>query len=68
MTSNITTEHALELERNEIGYNLVEVRKGRKLRIVNFEVEESDVRVFFVHGGGGRAGQFKHLINSLKSV
>ncbi len=68
MAAKVTTAQSLEAERNEVGYSLVEVRKGRELRVVHFEVEDSDVCVFLVHGGGGRAGQFKHLIRSLKNV
>jgi len=66
--SSVTTAHSLELERNELGYCLEEVRKGRRLRVVHYDVPESDVCVFFVHGGGGRAGQFKHLIRNLKNM
>ncbi len=57
-----------EVENYELGYNLVEVRPGRFLRVIHRPCEESDVVVFFVHGGGGRAGQFKHLIKSLENV
>ena len=58
----------LEEERNELGYNVVEVREGRQLRVVHRPCEASDVCLFFVHGGGGRAGQFKHLIKAFEST
>ena len=57
----------LEVERNELGYQLEEVGKGRFLRVVHKPCQSSDVCVFFVHGGGGRAGQFKHQIKSFES-
>lgn len=58
----------LEEERSELGYKLVEVRDGRQLRVVHRQCEASDVCLFFVHGGGGRAGQFKHLIKAFQST
>ena len=58
----------LEEERNELGYQLVEVREGRHLRVVYRPCNASDVCLFFVHGGGGRAGQFKHLIKAFEST
>lgn len=56
----------IEIERNELGYYLNEVREGRYLRVVHRECADSTTCVFLVHGGGGRAGQFKHLIKSLQ--
>lgn len=58
----------LEEERSELGYKLVEVRDGRQLRVVYRPCDASDVCLFFVHGGGGRAGQFKHLIKAFEST
>ena len=57
----------IEIERNELGYHLDEVREGRYLRVVHRPCPESNSCVFFVHGGGGRAGQFKHLIRGLEN-
>ncbi|KAL5466929.1 hypothetical protein EMCRGX_G031092 [Ephydatia muelleri] len=54
-----------EIERNELGYRLEEVR-GKHLRLVKRANPISDWSVFMVHGGGGRAGQFKHLIKVLE--
>ena len=59
---------ALEVERSELGYSLQAVRQGRTLRVIHNPCVESDVCVFFVHGGGGRAGQFKHLIHKLENL
>ena len=54
----------LEEEREQFGRNLVEVR-GKLLRVIHRQKrgdESSDgACVFFVHGGGGRGCQFKHL-------
>lgn len=58
----------LQVERNELGYSLQPVREGRTLRVVHRPCKDSDVCVFFVHGGGGRAGQFKHLIKKLENL
>ena len=58
----------LEEETKELGYSVVEVREGRQLRVVHRPCEGSDVCLFFVHGGGGRAGQFKHLIKAFEST
>ncbi len=58
----------LEIERNELGYQLELIREDRSLRVVHRPCEESEVCVFFVHGGGGRAGQFKHLIRRLENT
>ena len=58
----------LEEERSELGYKLVEVREGRQLRVIHRACDASDVCLFFVHGGGGRAGQFKHLIKAFEST
>ena len=55
----------LEEERNLLGYSLQEIREDRTLRVIHRPCQKSDVCVFFVHGGGGRAGQFKHLIKTL---
>ena len=55
----------LEQERNELGYHLEEVR-GKYLRVVQRIDPASEWSVFMVHGGGGRAGQFKHLIKALE--
>ena len=62
-----TMSSPLEEERAELGYELVEVREGRQLRVVHRRCDSSDVCFFFVHGGGGRAGQFKHLIKAFQS-
>lgn len=53
----------LEIERNELGYHLEDVR-GKHLRVVKHVHSVSDWCIFMVHGGGGRAGQFKHLIRA----
>lgn len=58
----------LEIERNELGYNLQVVRLERRLRVIHKPCAESDVCIFFVHGGGGRAGQFKHQIKILENL
>ena len=58
----------VEEERNELGYKVVEVREDRPLRVVHRPCDASDVCLFFVHGGGGRAGQFKHLIKAFEST
>lgn len=55
----------LEQERNELGYHLEEVR-GKYLRVVQRINPVSEWSIFMVHGGGGRAGQFKHLIRALE--
>lgn len=55
----------LEQERAEFGYNIEEIR-GKSLRIIN-QKSDSDDCVFFFHGGGGRACQFKHQIRALTS-
>ncbi len=55
----------LEVERDELGYRLEEVR-GRSLRVIRNESPGSAGGVFFVHGGGGRGGQFKHQFKALK--
>ena len=57
---------ALEVERNELGYSL-EVVRGKSLRVVHRPCSHSNVSLFLVHGGGGRAGQFKHQIKALES-
>ena len=57
---------ALEIERNELGYQVEEVR-GKWLRVIQRECPSSDGCVFLIHGGGGRAGQFKHQIKALES-
>lgn len=57
----------LDIERNELGYNLEETSEGRFLRIIHKPCQDSDVSVFFIHGGGGRAGQFKHQIKEFES-
>ena len=54
-----------EVEREELGFCLETVR-GKSLRVVARAVAGSEVCVFFVHGGGGRAGQFKHQIRRLE--
>jgi hypothetical protein len=59
---------ALQQERDELGYNLVDMREGRILRVIHKPCSKSDVCVFFVHGGGGRAGQFKHLIRKIDGM
>ena len=64
-TAAIIMASPLELERSELGYSLVEIREERTLRVIHKPCPKSDVCVFFVHGGGGRAGQFKHLIRKL---
>lgn len=51
-----------------MGYSLESVRAGRSLRVIHKPCgKSSDVCVFFVHGAGGRAGQFKHLIRKLEN-
>lgn len=55
-----------EVERQELGYEVEDVR-GKSLRVVERACSSSDVCLFFVHGGGGRAGQFKHQIKHLES-
>ena len=55
-----------EEERNELGHAVEEVR-GKSLRVVERTYPSSDLCVFFVHGGGGRAGQFKHQIKALEN-
>lgn len=55
----------LEIERNELGYTLEEVR-GKFLRVVERSCPSSDACVFMMHGGGGRAGQFKHQMKALE--
>lgn len=54
-----------EVEREELGYVLEDVR-GKSLRVVKRECSSSDLCLLFVHGGGGRAGQFKHQIRQLE--
>lgn len=54
-----------EVEREELGFVLEEVR-GKSLRVVERVCSSSDVCLFLVHGGGGRAGQFKHQIKELE--
>lgn len=57
----------LEQERNEFGHNIEEIR-DRRLRIIKRGPEENtDTCLFFVHGGGGRACQFKHQIKLFQS-
>ena len=55
----------LELEREELGHSLEEVR-DHSLRVVKRSHPSSDCCLFLVHGGGGRAGQFKHQIKELQ--
>ena len=54
----------LEQEREEFGYSLEEIR-GKSLRVIH-RTGQSDFCVFFLHGGGGRACQFKHQIRALQ--
>ena len=54
-----------EVEREELGY-AVETVRGKSLRIVERVCPSSDTCLFLVHGGGGRAGQFKYLIKELE--
>ena len=54
-----------EAERQELGFYLETVR-GKSLRVIERAVPSSELCVFFVHGGGGRAGQFKHQIRRLE--
>ena len=59
----------LEQERRYFGYNLEEVR-GKPLRVIHLKKdgdEESDTCVFFSHGGGGRACQFKYQFKPLQA-
>ena len=58
----------LQVERSELGYSLQPIREGRTLRVIHRSCEASDVCLFMVHGGGGRAGQFKHLIKKFENV
>ena len=53
------------VERDELGFS-VETIRGKSLRVVVRVCSTSEVCVFFVHGGGGRAGQFKHQIRRLE--
>ncbi len=55
----------LEVERNELGYQLDEFR-GKALRVIRNDCIRSTGCIFFVHGGGGRGGQFKHQFKALK--
>ncbi len=55
----------IEIERNELGYQLDEVREGRYLRVFQRRCPGISTCVFLIHGGGGRAGQFKHLVKEL---
>lgn len=55
----------LEVERNELGYDIEEIR-GKSLRVIRRSCPGSNECVFLVHGGGGRAGQFKHQIKALE--
>lgn len=57
----------LQLERSELGYNLQLIREDRTLRVIHKPCESSNVCLFFVHGGGGRGGQFKHVIKALEN-
>lgn len=52
-------------EREELGLSLETVR-GKSLRVVERATPTSELCVFLVHGGGGRAGQFKHQIKRLE--
>ncbi len=56
-----------EQERNEFGYEIEQIR-DRHLRIIKrtSKSNTTDTCVFFVHGGGGRACQFKHQIIALQ--
>lgn len=54
-----------EVEREELGCVMEDVR-GKSLRVVERVCPSSDICLFFVHGGGGRAGQFKHQIRQLE--
>ena len=58
----------LQVERNELGYSLEPIRDGRALRVIHRPCPASEVCLFLVHGGGGRAGQFKHLIRKFENV
>ena len=59
-------EDPAEAERQELGFSQETVR-GKSLRVVERAVPSSEVCVFLVHGGGGRAGQFKHQIRRLEN-
>ena len=57
----------LEVERAEFGCNIEQIR-GHGIRIIHLlsaDLENTKC-VFFFHGGGGRACQFKHQIRALK--
>ena len=56
---------AADVEREELGFSLETVR-GKSLRVVARTTDSSDLCVFLLHGGGGRAGQFKHQIRRLE--
>lgn len=56
---------ALETEREELGHS-VETVRGKSLRVVERVCPSSDTCLFFVHGAGGRAGQFKHQIKAFE--
>ncbi len=58
----------LQEERSELGYSIQPVRNDRSLRVIHRPCEDSDVCLFMVHGGGGRAGQYKHLIKKFENV
>lgn len=76
--ATVSSLSPLEQERNEFGYNIVEIR-GKPLRVIHRprhveEAQDSDqtggtttTRVFFVHGGGGRGCQFKHQMKALET-
>ena len=53
-------------EREELGFSLETVR-GKSLRVVRRDAASSDLCIIFVHGGGGRAGQFKYQIRRLEN-
>ena len=62
----------LEEERSEFGYYIEQIR-FKNLRLIrraqtSSTGNDSDTCIFFVHGGGGRACQFKHQIRTLQEM
>lgn len=62
----------LEEERSEFGYYIEQIR-FKNIRLIrraqtSSTGNDSDTCIFFVHGGGGRACQFKHQIRTLQEI
>lgn len=45
----------------------IEIRKGRQLNILNIKQNDSNICVFFIHGLGGRIGQFRYQIKEFSN-